>query len=77
MTKTGLFFGLSAFALLAAASTDAFAQSATRADAMEVRQQCIAQTQARFPNTGTNTNNSNRQREMAYAACVNKQGVRP
>ena len=77
MTKTGLLFGLSAFALLAAASTEAFAQRATRADAMEVRQQCIAQAQARFPNSGTNTNNSNREREMAYAACVTKQGVRP
>jgi hypothetical protein len=75
MTKTGLLFCVSAFALVAADS--AFAQRATRADAMEVRQQCIAQAQARFPNSGTNTNNSNREREMAYAACVTKQGVRP
>ena len=74
MTKTGLLLSLSAFALLAV-SADAFAQRATRSDAMEIRQQCIAQAQSRFPVGGTE--NSNRQREMAYAACVTKQGVRP
>ena len=42
---------------------------------MEVRQQCIAQAQSRFPVSGTQ--NSGREREMAYAACVTKQGVRP
>jgi hypothetical protein len=68
---------LSAVALLAAASTDAFAQRPVRSDAMEVRQQCITQAQARFPNSGTNTNNTGREREMAYAACVTKLGVRP
>jgi hypothetical protein len=73
MTRTRLLFCLSALALLA--SDSAFAQRATRSDAMEVRQQCIAQAQSRFPVSGTD--NSGRQRELAYAACVTKQGVRP
>jgi hypothetical protein len=73
MTKTRLLFCLNALVLLA--SDSAFAQRPVRSDAMEIRQQCIVQAQSRFPSSGTN--NSNRQREMAYAACVNKQGVRP
>ena len=73
MTKTRLLFCLSALVLLA--SDSAFAQRPVRSDAMEIRQQCIAQAQARFPVSGTQ--NSGREREMAYAACVTKQGVRP
>ena len=73
MTKIRLLLCVSAFALLAADS--AFAQRPVRSDAMEIRQQCIAQAQARFPVSGTQ--NSGREREMAYAACVTKQGIRP
>lgn len=73
MTKTRLLFCLSALVLLTSGS--AFAQRTTRSDAMEIRQQCIAEAQSRFPSAGTK--NSNREREMAYAACVSKQGVRP
>lgn len=73
MTKIRFLFCSSALVLLA--SDSAFAQRTTRSDAMEVRQQCIAQAQSRFPVSGTQ--NSNREREMAYLACVNKQGVRP
>ena len=51
MTKTRLLFCLSALALLA--SDSAFAQRPVRSDAMEIRQQCIAQAQARFPVSGT------------------------
>lgn len=75
MTKIRLLFCLSAVAMIGA-PVSVSAQKASKSQAsLEVRQQCINEVQSRFPVSGTE--NSNRQREMAYLACVNKQGVRP
>lgn len=75
MTKTRLLFCLSA-AVMIATPVSVSAQKASKSQAsLEVRQQCINEVQSRLPVSGTN--NSNREREMAYFACVTKQGVRP
>ncbi len=75
MTKIRLLFCLSAVALVAAPVSVSAQKAAKSQASMEVRQQCITEAQSRFPVSGTD--NSNRQREMAYFACVNKQRVRP